>query len=134
MPGSNHLKFQTTKQCTQWLEWLIKNNRAQICCREKNRERLKRGIPQQIACYRKIETKANTYKHTSVASTLIGNNDVLQWATRVPDEPTLGKFRNWASKLGGIVSDRKPKKDLIGSRRAWISTKEAIRVLEIVGR
>lgn len=80
------------------------------------------------------ETKAMPPEGVSEINSCSCNEDVSKWAMTVPDRATLIKFEDWARKLSGIITDIKPKNEMLGTKSTWTSTSKAIALLGKVER
>lgn len=130
--------FENSKQCWEWLRWVIGQSEERPTLRRERRPTQKR-LPSSIV------TRANSNKRqkgsepemqpaVEVGCAFADNSDLLDWVTSCPNEDTLQSFQEWAEKLGGIVTDKEPEEDRANSIAAWTSTEDAITLLETIER
>ncbi|GMH40668.1 hypothetical protein BSKO_08572 [Bryopsis sp. KO-2023] len=126
----NSQSFDNTKQCMEWLEWVI-GKREKPPLSKRDRKGLKRDAGTALVPYQQeTRTESNANDPATVETAFADRSDLLDWVTVGPDEGTLNAFHEWAEKLSGIVVDEQPEEDVAGPNSKWTSSEDAIEILE----
>ncbi|CAD7695897.1 unnamed protein product [Ostreobium quekettii] len=131
------LSFRNATECERWLEYILGlRDTLPQGIRSKKREhsaageavgtgpQAKRQSPQ------KLEDETALHKGKDIAAAYQANPDIYEWVISRPPDDVVGRFKQWAAKLSGIVTDEPPAG--MEPNTNWTSTQEAIQIIQLI--